>query len=66
LVKQLIAVAFLIVAIAVCGCNTQVGPNDKTISGTEYKDLVNKGVPEGANQDTAVRADGSQGAGKTK
>jgi uncharacterized lipoprotein len=66
LVKQLIAVALLVVAIAACGCDQQVGPKDKTVSGTEYKDLVNKGVPEGANQDTAIRADGSQGAGKGK
>ncbi|CAN1549042.1 hypothetical protein MCEMSE15_02100 [Fimbriimonadaceae bacterium] len=39
------------------GCEQQVGPNDKTVTGKEYKDLVNQGVPEDEKNQTNTMRD---------
>jgi len=58
LASKLICILFLVAApFAVTGCEQQVGPNDKTVTGKEYKDLVNQGVPENEKNQTNTMRD---------
>jgi uncharacterized lipoprotein len=40
-----VAVAF-VSTVLLAGCEQQVGPNDQTVSGKEYKEIVNSTTPE--------------------
>jgi hypothetical protein len=58
LARKLISLLLLVTAIfAVTGCDQQVGPNDKTVTGKEYKDIVNQGVPENEKNQTNTMRD---------
>jgi hypothetical protein len=58
LALKLISLLLLVTAIfAVTGCDQQVGPNDKTVTGKEYKDIVNQGVPENEKNQTNTMRD---------
>jgi len=62
LALKLIGIILAVTAVfAVIGCEQQVGPNDKTVSGKDYKDIVNQGVPENEkNQTNTMRDAGIQ------
>ncbi|MDX2064466.1 MAG: hypothetical protein SFX74_01865 [Fimbriimonadaceae bacterium] len=47
----------LAAALAVFGCEQQVGPNDQTISGKEYKEIVNSTTPENERNMTNTERD---------